>query len=154
MWRSKKLIIIALVAAVILVGSIGGVALAVDNRGNSQPQASANVEASSNVTVWDRVATILKGNGVNVTSEQLKTAFTKAQGELQTEGMQKRLQSMVEQGTITQQQADAYLNWWKTKPDVPAGFGFKGHGGFRGMGGMMGRMGTMHGAGYPTTPAQ
>lgn len=130
MWRNKKLIIIAVVAAVVVLGSIGGIALAVDN---SQSQASSNV-----TTVWDKVAGILKGEGVNVTSDQLKGAFTKAQGELQTEAMQKRLQSMVAEGKMTQEQADAYLNWWKAKPDAPAGFGFRGRGGFGGMGGMRG----------------
>ena len=40
MWRSKKFIIIAVIAAVVLVGSIGGVVLAQTGNGDeSQPQA-------------------------------------------------------------------------------------------------------------------
>ena len=129
MWRSKKFIIIAVLAAVILTGSIGSVALAAANGDDSQPGALFD-------TLWGKVAVILQGEGVDVTPEQLKAAFTEAKGELWTEAMQNRLQNRVEQGQITQEQADELQGWWQAKPEFPAGIGFRGHGGFRGMGGM------------------
>ncbi len=131
MWRSKKLII-GLVATTLLVSAcIGGVALAQENEEESQSEAPIN-------TLWDKVATILQDDGVNITSEQLQTAFSEAQEQLRTEALQNRLEELVAEGKITQEQADEYLKWMEAKPDVPLDFGFHGRGGFRGMGGMRG----------------
>ena len=57
--------------------------------------------------------------------------------------MATRLQNMVDEGTMTQDEADELLEWMQSRPDAPAGFGsrgagFRGHGGFHGMGGMHG----------------
>ena len=123
MWRRKKFLLVGLLAAVLLIGSIGGVALAqTENGDDNQPK-----------TLLDRVAEILVGKGVNITSEQLKDAFTQAQSDMQTEALQNRLQNLVDQGKITQGEADQYLEWQQSRPDVPVGFGFRSHGGFRGM---------------------
>ena len=100
MWRRKKFIIAVVVGAVALAGSIGGLAFAqTENGDDTQPR-----------TMFDRVAEILVDEGVNVTSEQLKDAFAQAQSDTQTEALQNRLQYMVGQGKITQEQADEYLN--------------------------------------------
>jgi len=132
MWRSKKFII-GLIATVLLVSaSIGGVALA-----QTGDEEESQLEAAIN-TLWDKVATILQDDGVNITSEQLKDAFSQAQSEIRNEALKTWLQSMVAQDKITQEQADDYIKWIEAKPDVPFGFGFKAHGGFRGMGGMRG----------------
>ena len=128
MWRSKKFIIIALMATLVLVGSIGGVALAqTENNDDSQPNA-----------LFERVTAILVDKGINITSEQLKDAFVQAQSDVRTEAIQNRLDKLVEEGVIDGTQAQELLDWWEARPDVPARFGFKGHGGFRGMHGMRG----------------
>ena len=139
MWKRKKFIIIVVSVALVLVGSIAGVALA-------QTETS---DDSQTETLFDRVAEIIVNEGVNVTSDQLKDAFTEAQSDMHIEVLQDRLQSLVQEGEITQEEADQYLEWWQAKPDVPAGFEFRGLGGFGGMRGMDG----MHGFGGLCAPA-
>ena len=107
MWRSKKFIV-ALLATVLVVGSIGGIALAnTENGDDSQPE-----------TLLDRVAEILVGKGINITSEQLKEAFTQAQSEMRDEALDSRLQNLVKEGKITQEQADQYKAWLQERPDM------------------------------------
>ena len=102
MWRSKKFVIVAVLAAVLLAGSIGGVALAqTGDEDESTPQ-----------TLLDRVCAILQVKGYDITCEDLEDAFAQAGGEMQTEAMRNRLQSLVAEGTMTQQQADDCLQWW------------------------------------------
>jgi hypothetical protein len=118
MRRSKKLIIAGVLAAVLLFGSLGGIALAGDND-------EGNVGAESG-SFLDKVCAIYaEKTGVTIDQSVLQESFTEAQREMQTEAMKNRLQSLVEQGQITQQQADDYLKWE---------FGFGGHHGFRGGG--------------------
>ena len=141
MWRSKKFIVGVVLAAVLLAGSIGGVALAADNGADNQTGTSFGA-------LWDKVSTIYEQKtGVALDQVALKDAFTQAQSELRTEALQNRLQDLVGQGKLSQEQADQYLKWLQSKPDVPAGFGFKGHGRFPGMGGM-------RGFGGPCPPAE
>ena len=130
MFKSKRFIVGMVLVAVILAGSIGGVVLAADSGdGDSVPRHEA---------MLDRVSEIYQQNtGVAIDQEALKDAFAQAQDEGRTETMQSRLQTLVEEGKITQEQADEKLNWLEQKPDMPAGFGFKGQGS-RGRGGMRG----------------
>lgn len=124
MWRKKKWIIIAVVAAVVLltVGVIGGVAYA--QSGSTSPT------SPSGDTLMTRVAQKL-----GIDQSKLEQAFKDAQKEMSDEALSNRLKGLVQQGKITQDQADKYLNWWQSRPDMPSGFGFRGHGGFAGMGG-------------------
>jgi cobalamin biosynthesis Mg chelatase CobN len=132
MWRSKKFIVAAVLAAVMLLGSIGGVVLAANNGEDSEAETKYE-------ELLDRVCEIYEENtGVAINSEALKDAFAQAQSEVRAEAMQNRLQNLVDQGTITQGEADEYLEWWESKPDVPVQFGFGGPGGFHGMGGPRG----------------
>jgi len=129
MWRSKKFIIISL-AAILLVGSTVGVVLATDNgdENGSSPQARY-------AALLDRVCAIYEENtGIIIDPEALKASFVQAKGEMRTEALQNRLQYLVEQGRITDEQADQYLEWWQSRPDVPVKFGFKGHGRLGGWG--------------------
>ncbi|MFC1964049.1 hypothetical protein ACFLV1_01555 [Chloroflexota bacterium] len=127
MRHSKKLIIGVVLAAVLLLGTIRGIALAADDGTGSQP-----------TTMLDRVTAILVDNGVNITSEQLQEAFTQAQTEIRDETLQNRLQKLEDEGKITPDQANQYKDWLNSKPDMPITPGFRGHFGFRGMGGMRG----------------
>ena len=133
MWRSKKFILITLLAVVVLGVTMGGVALAqTGNEDGSQP-------GDRYGALLDRVCEIYEENtGAAIDSQQLKDSFTQAQSEMRDEALDNRLQRRVEQGDITQGEADQYKGWWQSRPEDPSGFGFKGHGGFRGMGGMRG----------------
>ncbi len=119
MWRKKKWVIIAVAATILLVGTMGSIALA--QTGNS-----------SGKTLLARVATIL-----GIDQQKVEDAFAQAQRDMQSEALDSYLKSLVDQGKITQQQADQYKSWCQSRPDLPAGMGlpFDGgfrHGGFRG----------------------
>jgi uncharacterized protein HemX len=119
MRRSKKFIVIALLAVVVLAGSIGGVVYAQSgNDDNTQTKAQA---------LLDKVAEIYQQNtGVAIDSEQLKTAFTQAEKELRDTALDNYLQSLVDQNKITSDQAQQYKTWLNSKPDVPLAPGFPG----------------------------
>jgi len=126
MWRRKKLIIVTVLAAVVLTASLGGIVLA-NGEDDNQPEARYGA-------LLDRVSEIYEQNtGVAIEPEALEDAFAQARSEERTRFMQDHLQSLVEQGEITQEQADEFLQWQQARPDVPFGFGFKGHGGPRGL---------------------
>jgi hypothetical protein len=126
---NKKSIIIAISVAVLLVGSIAGMVLAQGNNENGQSQPQGE-------DLLAKVCTIYQQNtGVAIDETALKTAFTQAQNELQLAHEKAQLQNMVEQGKITQDQADKYLNWWQSRPNMPFGFGGGFHAGFPGRGG-------------------
>ena len=133
MWRSKKFILIAVLAAVVLAGSIGGIVLAADNGDASQPGAKHGA-------LLDRVFEIYEQKtGVAIDQEALKDAFAQARSEMQAAAMEARLAKMVENGVIDETQAEELQEWWQSRPDdVPFGPGLRGPGGFRGMGGMRG----------------
>lgn len=156
MRRSNKFIVVAVLATVVVVGTVTGVVLA-QNGGNSQPESKYGA-------LLNRICEIYQENtGVAVNSEALKEAFAQAQSEMRTEALENRLQKLVDEGKITQDEATAYKEWlqarpdmeqfrqqfgewwqarpgippelkeWQeSRPDVPLGFGFGGHGGFRG----------------------
>ena len=123
MWRKRKFIVAVVLATVALVGGVTGSVLAQNgNEDMNQPQAQR-------AALLDRVCEIYGDNtGTVMDPEALKDAFVQAQGEMRTEAMQNRLQNMVERGKITQEQADQYKEWQQSRPDVPLGSGFKGHG--------------------------
>jgi len=131
MWRRKKVIVGAILAAVLLFGSLSGVAIADED--DSQPRAVFG-------TLWDRVCEIYEENtGTAIDQEALKDAFAQARADTR----ETHILNLVDEGRITQDEADELLEWLQSRPDVPAGFGsrgagFSGHDGFRGMGGMHG----------------
>ncbi|MFC1989151.1 hypothetical protein ACFLVW_01075 [Chloroflexota bacterium] len=132
MWRNKKLIVGVVLASVLLVGSIGGVALAqTENGDDSQPK-----------TLMARVAEILV-----VDQQALEDAFAQARSEMRDEALDSHLQRLVDEGKITQEEADQYKAWQQAKPDIQAEDGFRGHGGMRGFGGT-------RGFGGPCAPAE
>ena len=103
MWRSKKFIVVAVLAIVVLVGSVGAVAFAqTENGDDSQPK-----------TLLARVAEKL-----GIEQQELEDAFAEAQSEMRDEALDSRLQSLVEQGKITQQEADQYKAWLQARPDM------------------------------------
>ena len=122
--RSKKWVIIGvLVAAVVLGGTIGGVALAQTATTNTNP----------GKTLLARVATIL-----GIDQQKVEDAFAQAQREMRDEALDAKLKALVDGGKMTQEQANQYKTWWQSKPNLPDGFGMMGPRGFKGMGGFRG----------------
>jgi hypothetical protein len=135
MWRSKKFLLVTVLAVVVLLGSIGGVALAQTGTGNdSQPKAQ-------NEALLDKVCAIYEQNtGTAINAQELQKAFDQARSEMRDEALNSYLQNLVDQGKITQEQADQYKAWLESKPnvDIPLSPGFPGHGMHRGGGGLPG----------------
>jgi outer membrane murein-binding lipoprotein Lpp len=107
MWKSKKFIVVAVLIAVVLVAGTTGIVLAQDNNDGAGPQQ----------TLLARVAQIM-----GIDQQKLQDAFKQAISERRAqlkETFDQKLQSLVSEGKITQQQADDFNAWLKAKPDVP-----------------------------------
>jgi hypothetical protein len=129
MWRSKKFIIAVLLAGAMLIGSIGGIVLANDDGDDNQTETRCEA-------LLDRVCEIYEEQtGVAIDQDVLRDAFAQARDEMKSEALQNYLERLVEEGAITQEEADEYLTWWQAKPDISIGFGIRGHGQFFGKGG-------------------
>jgi hypothetical protein len=88
-----------------------------------------------------RVASIL-----GLDEAQVQDAMDQARREMQDEALKSKLDSMVERGWLIQEQADAYWQWYQSRPEgirgfggPGPGFGFGGHS--HGMGPSEGRFG-------------
>ncbi|MBI2866510.1 MAG: hypothetical protein HYX99_04045 [Chloroflexi bacterium] len=95
-----------------------------------------------------RVAAIL-----GLDEAQVQDAFKQAAREMEDEALQKKLGHMVEQGRITQEQADQYQDWYQSRPEtLSPGLPFGGPRFFGG--GMRGwhDMGFKHGLAPAPTP--
>jgi hypothetical protein len=103
MWRSKRFIIVAVLAAVVLVGSTATVVLA----------QSGNVDGGQPKMLLARVAEIL-----GIDQQKVEDAFAQAQSEMRDEALDNYLKNLVDQGKITQEQADQYKVWWQSRPDM------------------------------------
>lgn len=115
MWRSKKFIIITVLAVVALAGSIGGVALAQGNGDDNGTQPGAQQAA-----LLERVCEIYQDNtGTAINADDLQNAFAQAQSETFAAAMEARLAEMVENGVLDEEQAQALQEWWQSRPDVP-----------------------------------
>jgi len=132
MWRSKKFLLATALSVAVLLGGIGGVALAQSGNGDSdQPVAQHEV-------LLDKVCAIYEENtGTAINSEELQKAFDQARDEVQDEALNSYLQNLVDEGKITQEEADQYKTWLESKPevDMPLAPGFPGLGMHRGFGG-------------------
>jgi uncharacterized membrane protein len=131
MWKRKWFIPVVVVSVLLIGGIVGGVVVA----GNDS---SSNTEDQSQTTdryqaLLDRACAIYEENtGVAIDSEQLKDALDQARSEIQDEALESRLQDLVDEGKITQEEADQYLEWWQSRPDIELplpGLGGHGHGG-------------------------
>jgi ABC-type sugar transport system substrate-binding protein len=154
MWRSKKFIIITVLVVLVVGGTLGGVAIA---QANDQSTTTPTVTptATDNVSSFlQKVADIYKANtGDTIDPEQLQKAIADARQALQEEALDNYLQKLVDEGKITQEQADqfkawwdqrpsldAFQSWWQSMPDIPGIFGGKdndiGMGPLAGLGGL------------------
>ena len=109
----KKRLIIALVAIAAAVGITTGIVFAQDENGDAA-QPEARHEA-----LLERVCEIYEANtGVAIEPEALKEAFSEAHGEMAAEAMESHLDKLVEEGIITQEEADQFKEWWEARPDT------------------------------------
>ena len=113
MWRSKKFIVIALMAAVVLVGSIGGVVLAqMEDGDETEPETKCQA-------LLDRIGEIYQEKtGVAINQEAIKDAFAQAQSEIRDEALDRYLQNLVDEGRINEEEARQYKEWWRARPDM------------------------------------
>ena len=118
----KRWLLVTSAIVVLVVSITGGVVLA-------HGGGSADGSLTSFVS---RVASIL---GVDET--EVQDAFDQAKKELRDEALQKKLDSLVESGRLTQEQADEYKLWLEARPEgLSPGVlpGLRGHGFHKGFG--------------------
>jgi hypothetical protein len=105
----KKPLIITLIVIAATVGITTGLVFAQDE----------NEDANQPESILERVCEIYEANtGVAIEPEALKDAFVEANQEMMAEAMESRLDKLVEEGVITQEEADQFKEWWEAKPDV------------------------------------
>ena len=102
MWRSKRFII-AVLATVLLAGTISGLAFA----------QTGSTSDGSGKTLLARVAEIL-----SIDQQKVEDAFAQAQREMREEALDNYLKNLVDQGKITEEEADQYKAWWQARPDM------------------------------------
>ena len=129
MHLKRKWLFISLLAVVVLlvIGIVGG-----------------TVYAQSNSTLTDKQNTFIArvAEILGIDQSKVESAFNQAAQEMRDEAMNARLQQMIENGKLTQEQADQYKTWLKSRPNLPAELGAPNPFGGRGcMGGCFPGMG-------------
>jgi len=140
MWRSKKFILVASLIAIVLVGSTAGVVLARSANGGEGTGVIALAQTSDNTSSTTLLARVAKILGID--QKQVEDAFAQAQRDMQQEALDAYLKKLVDQGKITQEQADQYKSWWQARPETPLSGPFECFGADGFLGGM--RWGGAH----------
>ena len=128
----KRWLFIPLIVGLMLIGATGGAVLA---QASGSEGDVADTEAPK-ASFASRLASIL---GLGLDEVTVEAAIQQAKSELKLEAIQRKLDAQVAQGRITQEQADAYLDWYQSRPEGldrslgPRGLGH--HGGFGRRGG-------------------
>lgn len=113
MWRNKKLIIIEVLVVVMLVATLGVVAVA---RADDE---TPNQEQDNITSLIEEVAEIYEANtGTTIDAQELQNAFVQARNQHMTAIRYQCLDKLVEQGKITQEQADELKAWLEAKPNI------------------------------------
>jgi polyhydroxyalkanoate synthesis regulator phasin len=127
---------------------------------------SSSIEDQTQATdrhqaLLEAASAIYRGSmGVAIDSEQLRDALDQAQGELLDEALEARLQDLVDEGQITQEEADQYLEWWQSRPENGLGLpglgkpGSSGHMAGRPIGAPDDSAGAVEGQVAPSDPYQ
>ena len=103
MKKIHKIVFATVLVAVMLIASMPVIALAQEGE-NPEHQGA----------LMSQVAEIL-----GIDQQDLENALKQAQTELREETLDARLQELITEGTLTQEQADEFKSWMETKPDVP-----------------------------------
>ncbi len=115
MLRKKRVFIPIIIAVILVLGIAGGVVAAKSSNNNAPAIAntvSATTGSDTQETLMARVAGIL-----GIDESTLQAAFDQAQSEIFEERLDARLSELVANNKITQEQADAYKDWLKSRPD-------------------------------------
>ena len=115
----RKWLIIPALAALLLTGAIAGTAFAQSESDDDSSSVSRFVE--------------ILAEKLGIDEDQVQTAVEETKAELQAERkaaweqqLRDKLAAMVEEGKITQEQADEYLDWYLNPPELASGkFGKK-----------------------------
>jgi len=102
MRKHMKWVVVAIVAVLLLTVGLTAVVLAEGENGEGAGQ-----------TFIGRVA-----DALGLGEDQVADAFDQARREMRDEAMEKRLQAAVEDGLITQDEADETLEWWQSRPEA------------------------------------
>ena len=113
----RRWILITLVVGLLAVGVVATGAAFVHRSGSAEENSSSGEFAA-------RVAEIL-----GLEEQQVQDAFDQAREEMLDERIQSKLDSLVESGDLTQEQADEYKEWFDSRPEglSPRGFHSFGH---------------------------
>lgn len=116
--KKRKWFVPVVLVSILLVGGItGGVVASANNSSSSsedQSQATDRYQA-----LLDRVCAIYEEQtGVAIDPEQLRNAWRQARGEMVDAAVENWLQNLVDNGKITEEEAQQYLDWWEARPDV------------------------------------
>ena len=125
----RKWLIVPALAALLLTGAIAGTAFAQSESDDDSSSVSRFVE--------------ILAEKLGIHEDQVQTAVEETKAELQAERkaaweqrLRDKLAAMVEDGKITQEQADEYLDWYLNPPELAQGRSGKkfasGHGHHRG----------------------
>ena len=102
---SKRVKILVSALVVVLLLTVGGVATVM-----AQEEPTPTPEAKG---LLARVAEIL-----DIPKEDLTNAFKQAQQEMREEAFIRFLDKAVEEGRLTQEEADGIKEWWEQKPEA------------------------------------
>ena len=136
--RKRKWLVPVVLSIVLIGGIAGGVMAAADS--SSSGSVAQNQTTDRLQDLLDEACAIYQENtGVAIDSQQLKDALEQAQSEMRDQALENWLQDLVGKGKITQGEADQYLEWWQSRPDIE--LPLLGFGGCDHRGGMMWRDG-------------
>jgi len=115
MWKIRKLVLAAVLVAVMVIGCTAGVAFAQEDEGDQGWRGALGGDVQDKRGVLTtRVAEIL-----DIDQRELEDAFSQAQRELRKQYLESTLQELVDEGTLTQTQADELKAWIEARPDIP-----------------------------------
>ncbi len=119
---------IPVVLSLLLIGSVVGGLVALADDSSTNPEDQAKTVGRYQILLDRACAIYEEETGVAIDSEQLRDALNQARGELHEEALKNRLQNLVDEGHITQEEADQFLEWWQSRPDIkPLLPGLGGH---------------------------
>jgi hypothetical protein len=107
MRKRTKFLVVAIVALTALAVGLTTTVLAQDSSSDQ------NGDNSPQQTFTSKVASIL-----GLEEEQVANAFNQACQEMRDEALEQRLQKAVENGCLTEEEADQILQWWQDRPET------------------------------------